>query len=137
MSDEQTKVTGSGGSGSDESTLNIPEEIRSKFPEYIELILHSESMNTEERQYWIDILPVMDEEQLKQLRDILENEKAQLSAIDEQYANEMTKLGEKRSIAQMTDDRKKKLEARSEVEEKERDIDAARAEDVLKQMEEA
>lgn len=137
MSDEQTQGTGSSSSSADESTLNIPDEIRSKFPDFIELILHSESMDAEERQYWIDILPVMDEEQLKQLRDILENEKAQLSALDEQYASKMTKLSEKRSISQMTDDRKKKLNERSEVEEKERSIDAARAEDVLKQMEEA
>lgn len=65
--------------------LQIPEETAKKFHDLIELIKGSESMNTDERQYWINILPIMTPEQLKNLTDILTNEKEQLAAIDARY----------------------------------------------------
>ena len=62
--------------------LKIPDDVRSKFPELIDLIVASESMNDEERQYWINILPIMTPEQTEDLRGILDNERKQLEAID-------------------------------------------------------
>ncbi len=43
-------------------------------------------MNNEERQYWINILPIMTPEQLKNLEEILLSEKEQLAAIDAKYS---------------------------------------------------
>lgn len=71
MSDD-TKTTGAAVQTTD---LNIPTEVQEKFPDIIELIQVSQSMNKEERQYWINVLLVMSEEQIQNLRDILENEK--------------------------------------------------------------
>ncbi|MEQ1849016.1 MAG: hypothetical protein ABL890_00285 [Candidatus Peribacteraceae bacterium] len=68
------------------TTLQVPAETQAKFGAVVELIKGSESMNMEERQYWINILPVMTEEQLRSLNEILVNEKAQLAAIDAKYA---------------------------------------------------
>jgi preprotein translocase subunit SecD len=77
--------------GSSASTaLVITDELRAKFPEFVELIVGSESMNDEERQYWINILPVMTPDQLESLRDILQTEKRQLADIDKKYRSHMS-----------------------------------------------
>ena len=69
--------------------LNIPEEVRKQFPKLIELILGSQSMNNEERQYWIDVLPIMAEDQINNLRDILVNEKKQIKEADREFEERM------------------------------------------------
>lgn len=71
--------------------LVIPPEVQEKFAALILLIQGSESMNNEERQYWINILPVMTQEQIKNLQEILSNEKEQLAAIDAKYTKEAAK----------------------------------------------
>ena len=65
--------------------LTIPNELQKRHSELIDLILQSESTNKEERQYWINILPVMTPDQVENLRQILQNEKNQLAAIDRKY----------------------------------------------------
>ena len=100
------------------STVTVPDELKAQFPEVIELILGSESMNNEERQYWINILPVMTPEQRENLQQILQNEKNQLKAIDAKYSKEMEKLGKGRSIEEMAKMRREKRASRksSEIE---------------------
>ena len=78
--------------------LVIPAETQQKFGQLIALIKGSESMNDEERQYWINILPIMTPEQVKNLQEILENERNQLQAIDAKYAKEMGKLESKEAL---------------------------------------
>ena len=95
----------------------IPEELKAKFPDLIDLILGSESMNNEERQYWINILPIMTPEQVQNLRDILDNEKKQLAEIDKKYATELSAEEEEELIAKTEASRKKKRAERSEMEE--------------------
>lgn len=68
-----------------DNDLVISDEVKQKFPELLALIIGSQSMNNDERQYWINILPVMTPEQHKTLEEILTNEKNQLAAIDEKY----------------------------------------------------
>src|SRR3989339_1897774 len=88
-----------------QSGLIIPDDIRQKFPELIELILGSESMNDEERQYWINILPVMTPDQIASLKDILETERRQLSAIDQKYAKEIKEIGNRKIIEKTGEER--------------------------------
>ncbi len=45
-------------------------------------------MNPEERQYWVDVLLIMSDDQIKNLRSILDNEKKQIEA-----ANQSLKKG--------------------------------------------
>jgi hypothetical protein len=73
------------------TALNIPEDIKKKFPELITLIQNSQSMNDEERQYWIDVLPIMSDDQLENLKNILDNEKKQMAEADKQYEGGMQK----------------------------------------------
>lgn len=113
--------------------LIIPADIQEKFGELIELIKGSESMNDEERQYWINLLPVMTDEQVGNLKGILENEKAQLKAIDEKYGKEIENIGSQQSIAKLDAERKKKKEKRLSAEESARQEELAAAENLLDQ----
>jgi len=65
--------------------LNIPDDTQKQFSELVGLIKSSQSMNDEERQYWIDVLPIMTEDQTANLRSILDNEKKQLEEANKQY----------------------------------------------------
>ena len=73
----------------------IPLLVRETFPDLIKLIYETESMNTEEREYWLQIMPIMTEEQIKKFRDILVNEKQQLDKLDQEYEQEMSKINMK------------------------------------------
>jgi predicted pyridoxine 5'-phosphate oxidase superfamily flavin-nucleotide-binding protein len=63
----------------------VPIIIRERYPDLIKLIVETESMDTEEREYWLSIMPVMNEDQIIKLRNILLNEKEQLFKIEQQY----------------------------------------------------
>lgn len=90
--------TAAGGAGDDQSLFSkfdIPDAVRTQYPELIPLILQTESMNDDERQYWFQILPIMTEEQVGKLREILGNEKKQLEALDKEYNQELKQINEK------------------------------------------
>ncbi len=70
----------------------VPPLIREKFPDLIKLIFETESMNEEEREYWLQIMPILTEEQIVKLRDIMVKEKNQLAKLDEEYKNEMARI---------------------------------------------
>ena len=117
------------------SSLTISDEIRAQFPDLVELILHSESMNDEERQYWINILPIMTPEQVQDLRNILDNEKKQLQAIDQKYATEIEQVGKAEVIKITDEERRKKREERAEKEAAHASTETESAEDILKKIE--
>jgi len=73
----------------------IPKLVREVFPDLIKLIFETESMDTDEREYWLQILPIMTEDQIKKFRDILVNEKEQLTKLDKEYEKEMSSLEDK------------------------------------------
>ena len=122
---------------SSQAGLQIPAEVQQKFGDLIALVKASESMNDEERQYWINILPIMTPEQIGNLRDILENERKQLAAIDTKYQTEIEKLGEAEVIRQTEEERRARRLQRvgSEASHKEREEE--KTEDLLKQIENA
>lgn len=85
-----------GGAGATkEKQYNIPDTVKRKYPDLVEMIKKTESMSDEERDYWFQILPIMTDDQVKRLRDILEEEASQLAKLDEQYQDELTKLNKK------------------------------------------
>ena len=53
----------------------IPSEAKEKFPELVAMIKVSQTMDLEEKNYWFSVLPIMTEDQIDELRDILESEK--------------------------------------------------------------
>jgi len=79
--------------------LTITPEVQEKFPELVELIKASKSMNNEERQYWVDVLPIMSEDQVKNLRGILDNEKKQLAEASAAYSRQVENEAKKAASA--------------------------------------
>ncbi|MBI2638189.1 hypothetical protein HYW83_01225 [Candidatus Peregrinibacteria bacterium] len=75
--------------------FDIPDTVKQQYPDLIPLILQTESMNDDERQYWFQILPIMTDEQVGKLREILMNEKNQLSALDKEYEQELKRINDK------------------------------------------
>ncbi len=75
-----------------EQSYIVPDLIREKFPDLVKLIYETESMNAEEREYWLQIMPIMSEQQVVKFRDILVNEKNQLSKLDADYEAEMKRI---------------------------------------------
>jgi hypothetical protein len=126
MSDPQSTPPATG--------MTVPADTQAKFGELIALIKASESMNDEERQYWINLLPVMTPEQVANLNEILINERTQLAAIDEKYGKDAQSPAPQ-SLQKMEEDRKKKKAQRTSAEESDKQKEAQSAEDVLKQIE--
>jgi hypothetical protein len=106
MSDPNPSATG----------LQIPADTQAKFPALLAMIQSSESMNDEERQYWINILPIMSEEQLKNLEDILSSEKTQLAAIDAKYSKEISNVSNAVTVAAVEERIKSKKMQRQKAE---------------------
>ncbi|HLD33061.1 MAG TPA: hypothetical protein VJB10_05740 [Candidatus Peribacteraceae bacterium] len=120
-----------------QSGLIIPDDIRQKFPELIELILQSESMNDEERQYWINILPIMTPDQIENLRGILQNEKEQLAAIDKKYSKQIEQMGQEELIRRTEVERRGRRTQLQSDEATHSTQDEEQAEELLKQIESA
>ncbi|MDD2871385.1 MAG: hypothetical protein PHS49_05320 [Candidatus Gracilibacteria bacterium] len=98
-------------------TFNISDEILAQYKELVDLVLATESMDDDERQYWFDILPSMTNEQVDRLFNILDTEKKKLEKLEEKYQNEIKNLNEKHLIEwqefQMKDSKKKIKEQES------------------------
>jgi hypothetical protein len=68
------------------ATFTIPDKFLESMPDLIILILKSKSMDTqEEKQSWFNLLPMMNDEQMAKLRDILTREKQKLEEIEAKY----------------------------------------------------
>jgi hypothetical protein len=79
-------------------TFTLLDEIELKYAELVGLVLGSESIDNNEKQYWFDILPSMTNEQIDRLFNILMTEKRQLEELDAKYQEEIKALNEKHLI---------------------------------------
>ncbi len=110
----------------DDITFTITDELQAKYPELIELIIATESMDNDERQYWFDIMPSMTDTQIDRLYDILETERKKLSELEVKYQKEIKTLNEKHLIEwqeMQVKEGKKKVEAAKAQEGKQEDPD--------------
>ena len=123
-------TTGKSGNG-----VTIPPETQEQHPELIALILGSESMNDEERQYWVNILPVMTPDQIENLKDILLNEKKQLEAIDKKYSGEMEQIGQQQQVKQTEEERRKRRDQLAHKEGQHREEEETKEEEILRTIE--
>ena len=85
MADASVTVT------DENKTLNVPPEVDEKFHDLVEMIKESSSMDNDERQYWVDVLPIMSDDQILNLRGILDNEKQKLNEAAMSYSQGMEK----------------------------------------------
>lgn len=76
----------------------VSDEIQAEYPELIKLILATESMEDDERQYWFDIMPSMNDSQIDRLFNILETERKKLEELELKYQEEINSLNKKHLI---------------------------------------
>ncbi len=82
----------------DNFTFTILDEIQTQYSELVQLVLGSESIDNNEKQYWFDILPSMTDEQVDRLFNILMTERHQLEELNLKYQEEIKTLNEKHLI---------------------------------------
>ena len=106
--------------------FEIKDEIKEKYSDIIQLIFTSITIETkEQKQYWIDALEEMDEDQLVNLKKILWDEVDDVRKIDEEYwpkklnkeEQEKEDLLKKEQIAKRSEKRKKE-EWKTEIEDR-------------------
>jgi len=101
-----------------DKTFQISDDLQAKFPELMKLIIATESMDDDERQYWFDIMPSMTDAQIDRLYDILETERKKLQELEVKYQKEIKSLNEKHLIEwqemQMKEGKKKVAAAKKE-----------------------
>lgn len=112
----------------------VPADVRAAHGEIVDLILASESMNDDERRYWLDILPAMTPEQIAKLKDILVRERDQLQAIDAKYSKDMTSLADAQAVRQTGEERQKRMQERSATEAEAKATEEKAAENLLDEM---
>jgi hypothetical protein len=79
-------------------TFTVLDEIQAQYTELVDLVLGSESIDNNEKQYWFDILPSMTHEQIDRLFNILMTERHQLEELNLKYQEEIKTLNEKHLI---------------------------------------
>ena len=114
----------------------IPESVKAQFPDLVALLIKTESMNDEERDYWFQVMPIMNEDQIVKLRTILVNESEQLKKIDEEYDSEMKKLNDLHKTEWNTFEAQQKKAALVQAEATHEEEEATKEEDLLKRLEE-
>lgn len=75
--------------------FSIMVEMKQKYPRLIQLILATESMEDDERQYWFDIMPSMTQAQIDRLDEILTKEFLKLNMLERKYRQEISDLNAK------------------------------------------
>jgi hypothetical protein len=114
--------------------FHIPQIVKQNYPELVALILNTESMDDEEREYWFQILPIMTEDQVQKLRDILVNEKQQLAKLDAEYETELAKINDKHLSEWQAFESKQQREELSKKEEAYEEQESTSEEELLKKL---
>lgn len=116
-------------------TFVIPEDFLAKMPDLVQLVLESKSLDkSDEKQSWFNLLPLMNDEQIAKLRDILSREKQKLAEIEQKYAQKKEEMSQK--FVQKFEDGayQKKMEQVRIQEQQNRDKDHEEADDLLNQI---
>ncbi len=109
-------------------TFTILDEIQAKYPELVDLVLWSESIDNNEKQYWFDIMPSMTDEQIDRLFNILMTERRQLEELNVKYQEEIKTLNEKHLIqwqSLQSQKAKEKIQAAEKTDTSKKDADEA------------
>lgn len=114
--------------------FKIPEKLRENDPELVMMVLETESMDDDERQYWFNLADVMRPEQIEKLRGILTREREKMAEIEKKYGPkkpELTPEEQAEKTVSMQQKRAKQqaeLRAREEAHEESEDEDSILAE---------
>ncbi len=113
----------------------IPDEFLTTMSDLIILVLNSKSMdNPEEKQSWFNLLPMMNQEQIDKLRDILTREKQKLMEIEQKYEQKKDELKSKYTQKREEMVYTKKMEEIKQKEAEHNKIEDQQAENLLTQI---
>lgn len=116
-----------------EAAYIIPALVREKFPDLVKLIYETESMNEDEREYWMQILPIMTEDQIVKFRGILVNERDQLAKLDQEYQQEVSGIG--KPVVELDEVKmKEKIQEIKQAESVSEEQEAKQEEELLKKL---
>lgn len=113
---------------------NIPALVTEHYPKIIPLIIQTESMDDQEREYWFQMIPIMTREQIKKLEDILNNERDQLAKLDSEYEAELKKIDEEHMLEWKEFEMKQKKDEISQQETINEKEEQATEEDLLNKL---
>jgi len=88
-------------------------------------------LNEAERKYWTDLLPTMNDEQLNQLKNILETEQMKMQEIDRKYDKKLEDVAQKYLNRWDSEKSRAAREARQQEEQQHREEEHAKAEELL------
>lgn len=78
------------------ASFTIPEDFIKTQPDLIQLVLESKSLEkNDEKQSWFNLLPLMNDDQIGKLRDILTREKQKLAEIEQKYQQKKDEMSQK------------------------------------------
>ena len=115
--------------------FTIPDEFLNSIPDIIILVLNSKSMDSvEEKQSWFNLLPMMNQEQIDKLKDILMREKQKLAEIEQKYDQKKEEL--KTKYTQKREDMvyAKRMEEIKKEEAKHEEMEDKQADNLLTQI---
>ncbi len=117
-----------------ESKFHIPQFVKAEHPDLIPLILSTESMDDDEREYWFQILPIMTADQIDKFKNILVTEKQQLAKLDEEYEAELAKINQKHLQEWKEFESKQEKAERQKQEESQEEEESQTEEELLKKL---
>ena len=78
------------------SSFLIPEDMLKQHADLVVLVLESKSLSdSKEKQSWFDLYPLMNQEQIDKLREILTREKEKLAEIEQKYQQKQEEIKQK------------------------------------------
>ena len=111
-------------------TFVIIDEVQMRYPELVDLVIKCESItDPTQKQYWLDIIPSMTNEQIDRLFNILMTERQELERIELQFYEDVKAANEKHMLEWQTLQSKKAKERLAEAEKN--DTSKQDAEDAL------
>ena len=118
-----------------DTNVIITDDVKAQHPELVDMIMATESMNDEERQYWLDLLPIMNPEQVQNLYDILDNERKKLAEIDSYYSQKVEDIEKAEEAERMLEARKEKMSEIQNAEQANEEAEKAREQELLSELE--
>lgn len=117
------------------SRFQIPDYFLENHPDAVILVLNSRSLSKDdEKQNWFNLVPMMNEEQINKLKDILIRERDKIAEIEEKYEKKKEEIKEKYQTRFNAVNYQKTMSTIQTKEELIRDKEQEEAEDLLKNL---
>lgn len=115
--------------------FDIPDAFLEKEPDLVILVLKSKSLaKDEEKQSWFNLVPMMNEDQINKLRDILTRERDKIAEIEAKYEKKKEEIQEKYQNKFNAVEYQKRMSNMQTHEESVREQENEEADDLLKNL---